>query len=71
MSRLGLLTSSAAEREAIGTCFSFLHPKGRRELVIQPQAQLHFGPQPDGSLRSTCSLDPGTSPSIVECQGVP
>lgn len=71
MSLLGLMTSSASEREAIRTCFSFLHPKGRSEFIIRPQAQLHSGPQPDGSLCSTCSLDPGTTPSIIECQGVP
>lgn len=54
MSVLGLLTSSAAEREAIGTCFSFLHPKGRRESLIRPQTQLYLA----HSLMATPALPP-------------
>lgn len=52
MSILGLLTSSAAEREAIGSCFSFLHPKGRRESLIRPQTQLYLA----HSLMTSCAL---------------
>lgn len=52
MSFLGLLTSSAAEREAIGTCFSFLHPKGRCESLIRPQTQLYLA----HSLMVPCAL---------------